>query len=148
MKKKLIFMAMLTVLLALSFMSCEEDPQKVIVVTEIPSTSGYNYGYVGLGDSGSKVVALSTPVPISSSHTLTAELLSTAKGNPAFTDSGTYTFVLVITSDSDGKSSVWEGGKLSLNIKEETTKVSFNTLTKTKSSSSINIIDNIKSIRK
>jgi len=67
MKKKLVFFALLTVLLAFSFLSCQEadeGDEKTIVVTDIPSTTGYNYGYIGLSQDD-EVVAISMPVPTS-----------------------------------------------------------------------------------
>jgi len=156
MKKKLIFIALLTVLLTFSFMSCEgwgedsddedgsqttstgggnttDGPAKTIIITDIPSTTGYNYGYVGLSqyDNKSKkdkVVALSMPVPISGGS-FTGTLISADKPYPAFKKNGDFTVVLIISTDSEGQDDVYNGVIMSKTIQEEVTTLSYNLFT-------------------
>jgi len=112
MNKKLVFMVMLIVSLALCFFSCDPVPF-AITITDIPSTSGYTYGYVGLGK-GNDVVAVSLPVPISGGK-FTGELVD-AKSNGAFADIGTYTVILSISSDTRGQDVKWSGAKLNTKV--------------------------------
>jgi len=126
MKKKLILMAMLTVVLAICFTGCPNPVQKTIIVTGIPSTTGYNYGYVGLvsgtGDNV-KVVAISFPVKITNGQ-ITCDLLD-PKANP-FTDEGTFSVGLIISSDANGDTPVYSGAIISKKITDEVTTIPFN----------------------
>jgi len=128
MNKKLVFISMLIVLLALCFFSCDL-PQISITVTGIDSTYNGKYGYVGLTTRGTpvKAVAVSLPVPISSGQ-FTGDLL--AEGAVPFTDTGTYHCTLIITSDSAGQVPVWTGAKLNLKITDPGTTVKFSQFTK------------------
>jgi len=143
MKKKLILMVMVSVLLALCFTGCpapeeavqQEAVQKTIVVTDIPSTGGFNYGAVALYSSSDddEPIAMNLLVPINSGSFRT-ELLSVKNGKltrDPFTDEGTYFVYLVIWSDSssDRTKVVYEGRKLSQSIKDEVTTISFNSFT-------------------
>jgi len=127
MTKKLILIAMLTVVLALCFTGCPaEKPQKTIIVTSIPSSVGYNYGYVGLVSGSNDVVAVSLPVPVSGGQ-ITCDLL-TLSGSP-FTDEGTYSVALIITRTSDPEDSVYSGAALNKKITDEVTTISFGSFT-------------------
>jgi len=127
MNKKLIFITMLIVSLALCFFSCEEPPQLSITVTGIPSTYNGKYGYIGLTNntmdsSKLKAVAVSLPITISGGQ-ITCDLLT--KNADPFTETGTYHCTLIITSDSKGNNAIWTGVKLNLKITDVVTKIQF-----------------------
>jgi len=128
MKKKIIFIAILTcVLLSFTLSGCQEDPQKIVIITDIPNKEGYKFGYIGFGNKDG-LIALSLPVPISGGK-FTAEMV-TNEGDP-FTDSGTFQVILIISSDSKGQESVYDGVRLSQKIQDESTTISFNSFTET-----------------
>jgi len=128
MKKKIFFIAILAcVLLSFTLTSCEEPPQLIVIITDIPTKTDYKYGYIGFGNKdGFK--ALSLPVPISNGK-FTAEMI-TEDGDP-FTENGTYQVILLITSDSKGQNEVYSGARLAQKIQDESTTISFNSFTET-----------------
>jgi len=113
MNKKLVFISMLIVSLALCFFSCEEPAPFAITITGIPNNSSYNYGFVGLRK-GSDTVAVSLPVPITNGK-FTGELLN-AESAAAFADKGTYMVILAISSDNRGQNISWGGFKLNTKV--------------------------------
>jgi hypothetical protein len=152
MKKKLIFMGgggiLLTILLAFSFISCEEDlgydlgGPKSITVTGLSGTD-YKFGVIGLGFDGD-LVAMHYPNPISSGS-FTAELLAMDKKSGELTSSsfkgeGNFTVVLLIykATPYNKDNLVYEGGIDSKLIKDEVTTIPFSSFRAT-NSSSINI---------
>jgi len=129
MKKKLIFMAMLTVLIALCFTGCDLFAKaKSIVITDIPSTYNTKFGVVGLVDKNNKAVAVSLPVTIAGGQ-FEGELLD-ENGNE-FTDKGTYYVVLLVYSDASGKSDkvIHSAVKANQKIEDEVTTISYNKFT-------------------
>jgi len=147
MNKKLL-VVMLTLVLAFIFFGCAEDVQKQIQVTGIPANYNGNYGYVGLG-SGSKVIALSLPIAISGGS-FTGALIdgkSTSGNLIPWCDEGTFTVVLIISTDYAGQNDVYNGGITSKTIKDEVTKIPFSTFIRTKSILTDTVIDNLKSIK-
>jgi len=130
MNKKLIFITMLIVSLALCFFSCEL-PQLSITVTDIPATYNGKYGYIGLTNNATessklKQVALSLPVTISGGQ-ITCDLLD--RNTAPFTETGTYHCVFMITTDSSGTNSIWSGAKLNLKLADPNTTIKFTQLT-------------------
>jgi hypothetical protein len=118
MNKKIIFISMLIVLLACCFFSCEEPPQLSIIVTGIPSTTGYNYGAVALVKGTETGVAASLPMRIANGQ-FTGELLN--RNLSPFTDTGTYNVVLYISSDSAADDIKYTGVKISAKVDVATT---------------------------
>ena len=147
MKKKLVFIALLAVLLTFTFLSCEEEEAAWQVrITDIPSTYNGKYGYVGLSASitSDNIIAVSLPVTISGGQ-FTGDLLdanrSTSSNIVPFTTKGTYAVVLIITSDSGGQNIQWSGYKVTQTFSSSSTNISYNNFSST---SSIKILNSIK----
>jgi len=124
----------------------DEGEQKTIQVTGIPSTYNGNYGYVGLG-LDSKLIALSLPVAISGGS-FTGALLdakSTSGNLIPWCDEGTFTVVLIISTDYAGQNDVYNGSITSKYIEDEITIIPFSSFIRTKSILTNTIIDNLKS---
>jgi hypothetical protein len=147
MKKKVIFVALLTVLLAVTFMSCQEDIEKTVVITGIPASGNggtYSIAAIGLGDSKGNLIAMSQADYISSGQ-FTGKLYVFKNKNitdEPFVDVGTYNVALVIYASNDADDPSFSGRADNILIEEETTKVTFSKFRGV--SASINFLELVK----
>jgi len=151
MKKKLVFIAMLTVLLTLSFVSCKDDDVDpyTITITGIPSNANYKIGVVGLGKNNGDLVAMNNPTAIAGGQ-FTAELYhvnDVSITDSPFADTGTYIIILFIYKQTplNDSTRVYDGYILSKTINSAATNISFSSFIDD-TNNSINILNSLQNI--
>jgi len=143
MKKKLVFIAVLTILLAFNFISCGEDEDaddgddgvpKTLVITGISGDEFMGDVYVALCpdfNTDSSFVAFNG-VKLSSGSTLTIPLMSNKREGEQYTGTGSYYIILIFegptTDNGDDIDYIYSAGAempLKYNFKDAKTTIAF-----------------------
>jgi hypothetical protein len=127
MKKILVFKRLFiaAIFFAVVFSACkqEPDPQKTIIVTDIPAAYNGRFAVIALIDTDYPIAGSRFPVAINNG-TVNISLIDPTDGFTSFTESGIYK-VLFWIRDSSGETDYFSGVIDSKPITEETTTIRF-----------------------
>ena len=120
------WLAITAIFCAIVFTACKQEPapQKIIVITGIPSVHNGRIGFTGLGTLNGDVAAMGLPVVINNG---TANMsLVGPNGSAPFTGSGNYLVTFTISASlSDLNTEYYNGLIYSKSITNETTTIPF-----------------------